>query len=330
MKTAATHNTDLFNIVLLIVSCIVAAVVPFQLFLFVYAVLGPLHYLTEISWLHDKNYFSNNKKDVLLLVLVSSLVVVLILLQLNPDTKNAQNAVYIARLTFIGLGSALFMAYVSDRLIKYAGIGLLILLCSFSDSNILFLVVMVPSVVHVFIFTFFFMLLGALRSHSKPGYAAAVLHLAIPFIFYYLLQYVPATAADSYSLNAFQPLKTINMAVISQLDKGAMRGDMNMLLFHSPLGIAVMRFLAFAYTYHYLNWFSKTKVIRWHKVPRMRLAVVVLVWIASIILYAVNYSMGLKWLLLLSFMHVALEWPLNFISIGNIGKELKARFAGRQ
>jgi hypothetical protein len=31
--------------------------VPFELLLFSYAVLGPLYYLAEISWLHKKKYF---------------------------------------------------------------------------------------------------------------------------------------------------------------------------------------------------------------------------------------------------------------------------------
>src|SRR2546430_5445042 len=38
-------------------SCLLAYAFPFELFLFSYAVLGPLHYLTEISWLHDRKYF---------------------------------------------------------------------------------------------------------------------------------------------------------------------------------------------------------------------------------------------------------------------------------
>src|ERR1044072_3241025 len=32
-------------------------VVPFELLLLAYVVLGPAHYATEISWLHDRKYF---------------------------------------------------------------------------------------------------------------------------------------------------------------------------------------------------------------------------------------------------------------------------------
>ena len=33
-------------------------------------------------------------------------------------------------------------------------------------------------------------------------------------------------------------------------------------VYESGAGLAVMRLIAFAYTYHYLNWFSKTSVIK--------------------------------------------------------------------
>jgi hypothetical protein len=36
--------------------------------------------------------------------------------------------------------------------------------------------------------------------------------------------------------------------------------------------IGALRFIAFAYTYHYLNWFSKTDIIRWHVVSQRRIA----------------------------------------------------------
>ena len=88
-----------------------------------------------------------------------------------------------------------------------------------------------------------------------------------------------------------------------------------------------MRFIAFACTYHYLNWFSKTEVIRWHAVPRPRFIAVVVVAAISVALYAVDYSLGFKWLFLMSFMHVMLEFPLNWVSATGIFQELKSRVA---
>ena len=51
------------NIGLMLISLIAAFILPFEVFLLSYAILGPLHYLTEISWLHDRQYFSPKKLD---------------------------------------------------------------------------------------------------------------------------------------------------------------------------------------------------------------------------------------------------------------------------
>ncbi|HEX3468532.1 MAG TPA: hypothetical protein VHT05_10670, partial [Candidatus Elarobacter sp.] len=55
--TKAGDRINDVNSALMVLSCIAAYAFPFELFLFSYAVLGPLHYLTEISWLRDRGYF---------------------------------------------------------------------------------------------------------------------------------------------------------------------------------------------------------------------------------------------------------------------------------
>ena len=84
-----------------------------------------------------------------------------------------------------------------------------------------------------------------------------------------------------------------------------------------------MRFIAFAYTYHYLNWFSKTSIIKWHLVDRRYLIATLAIWITSIVVYAYDYHTGLKLLFFLSFLHVFLEFPLNIKTFVEIGKEVK-------
>ena len=96
-------------------------------------------------------------------------------------------------------------------------------------------------------------------------------------------------------------------------------------LFDTGWGVAVQRFIAFAYTYHYLNWFSKTSIIKWHAVSRWKLATAVALWGASLALYGLSYELGTRWLFLLSMAHVLLEFPLNHVSFVGIGKELAAR-----
>src|SRR5262245_26704727 len=62
------------NIGLMILALVIAAVVPFELFLVSYAVLGPLHYLSEISWLHDRRFYAPRPLDWLPLVACAVLI----------------------------------------------------------------------------------------------------------------------------------------------------------------------------------------------------------------------------------------------------------------
>ena len=95
----------------------------------------------------------------------------------------------------------------------------------------------------------------------------------------------------------------------------------------SPAGLRIQSFIAFAYTYHYLNWFSKTEVIRWHKIPRPWLIATVIIWLASISLHLYNVRLGIAALIFVSLLHTFLEFPLNHRSFIGIGTEIKKRLA---
>src|SRR5437868_3748453 len=58
----------------MLVAAVLAFNLPFELFLFSYAILGPLHYLTEIGWLHQRNYFATGKRDYFILILLGLLI----------------------------------------------------------------------------------------------------------------------------------------------------------------------------------------------------------------------------------------------------------------
>ncbi len=94
---------------------------------------------------------------------------------------------------------------------------------------------------------------------------------------------------------------------------------------NSGIGLNIQRFIAFIYTYHYLNWFSKTKIIQWHNVSKRWMIITAITWVASMSLYAYDYRTGFEALVLLSFLHVFLEFPLNYRSIVGIGGELASR-----
>ena len=52
------------------------------------------------------------------------------------------------------------------------------------------------------------------------------------------------------------------------------------------------RFLGWAYSYHYLNWFSKTSIIKWHQVEKKRFVFSGVLWVVSLALYKVDYRLG--------------------------------------
>ncbi len=332
-----TGKIDVINIGLLLLSCVLAFVIPFELFLFVYAVLGPLHYLTEISWLHDKNYYSKSRKDVILLVVISlALTFLFIAGQHFPDWLNdfmpgEERNVLTSSLTFIAFGSALFMAFIKKPVIRAIGIILTCLSVLMINNALVFFTVFLPTLVHVFLFTALFMLYGALKSRSNIGLLTVALHVACPFILFYVLPGetffgISEGGKQAYNDSMFQGL---NFHILSNyFDTTAFQGmTVEKVLYESNAGVAVMRFIAFAYTYHYLNWFSKTEIIRWHKVPKARFVLVIVAWVVSVVLYAIDYMLGFQWLFLLSFMHVLLEFPLNYVSVVGIFQELRLRIA---
>jgi hypothetical protein len=95
--------------------------------------------------------------------------------------------------------------------------------------------------------------------------------------------------------------------------------------FYSSTFWRVQSFIAFAYTYHYLNWFSKTSIIKWHQVEIKKLALSVVLWISSIALYKIDYRLGFAAISAVSVLHIVLEFPLNFISMQGVFGALVAK-----
>lgn len=356
------------NIGLMIISCIAAFIMPFEVFLFAYAFMGPLHYLTEISWLHDRQYFAKGKYDYLILLAIG---VILSLWDVAGNYKiwpfnNEENNemargwnIY-QKLMFIAFFSGIIVAFVKNHFLKIIGIALVFFLslgiygqlyndrmAENADEGTLTMLLtsFVPTLIHVYVFTGFFMLFGALKSRSVSGIWSVVVLVICPILLFSLFRehtFVPVT---EYGRNAYgSPLSgegffSLNQEILSKFFDQKLNvpttittneqyrafydKEWTNLVFHSSTGILVTRFIAFAYMYHYLNWFSKTEIIRWHKVPKVRFIAVIVLWIISLALYAYSYKVGLQWLFFLSFTHVLLEFPLNFTSIVGIGKEFR-------
>ena len=341
-----SRKIDLLNIGLIIISLLAAFWMPFGLFLFSYAILGPLHYLTEINWLDERDYFSKSKATpwllggfVLLICLASFFL---------EGTQNPTLAGFHATMSqsfakgFFELISAwvvhlLFLAFVlavaltAFKKVWFRGLVFVLgiaIAFTFNNNNTYTLLVgsMLPTFIHVCLFTGLFMLYGAMKSDSRQGYAAVIAFiLAHVVIIFWPIEatgyFLPKTdpVAENFIQSGFHH-------VLYQL--GLVLGSItsaSKFVLNSELGIRMSIFLAFAYTYHYLNWFSKTSVIGWHKVSKRKLIWALVIWGLSIMLYAYNYRVGLLALLFLSLLHVVFEFPLNYMSVSGIFSEIRKR-----
>lgn len=344
------NQVNYVNIGLMLLSMGLAFVLPFELFLFSYAFLGPAHYLTEISWLHDRNYFSPKKRDWMPILLIMGLISLILLftsssmlfgsnwlddigfgsIMISSEVSLSQwLSTHSSGLIFLAFGVALVFILTKDMWIRIYGVVGMILafLLIGTDSGVkIAFGVYLPTLIHVYIFTGAFILFGSLKSKSRSGYLSFIVFIICPLICLFSPFFINIPISQwgqEVYINTFGPLNA-NLSTHLGWQEGGFSQDW---LYNSNISIALTRFIAFAYTYHYLNWFSKTSVIKWHEVPLGRGIAVVVLYLASIGLYLYDYMIGFAWLFLLSFMHVLLEFPLNHQSFIGIGKELRARIS---
>ncbi len=430
MNALREDKINYANIGLMVITAVLAYFFPFETFLLAYAYLGPLHYLTEISWLHDRNYFSKGKWDFLVLLIVG------ILLSYAAFAKDFGVSLEVYdyfvkmnlfdKLLVFALFSAVLFALVKNLFVKIIAILFMYVFVSGwlspdnatanSESTTVFaLTSLVPTLIHVYVFTGLFMLFGSLKTRSVSGMWQMVGFVVVPLVLVFALPVDPKAPVSEFGKNAHYAkgdgFYATNISIMDHFDliddpvytnadfiafvnkkdfkdanaqynfisKEALKkvtdslkkipnkayimnkqplnpgfqvdnilglfvkedvlSEYQMkpipakifsgfslekyasLVYNSTVGIMLMRFIAFAYLYHYLNWFSKTEIIRWHQVPKLRFAAVILLWIVASVFYTYDYSLGLSLLFFLSFSHVLLEFPLNIISIVGIGKE---------
>jgi hypothetical protein len=339
-------TVEYVNIGLMILSLAIASAIPFELFLFAYAVLGPLHYVTEISWLYDRRFFAPRSTDALPLIAGALLITLGNPDVLGPAATERLNSLHVSGIgiadffktihpdvMFVAFGAALILAVTQTKAARLFGFALVGASCllfraggSDSSASVYFKLfgIYLPTLVHVFIFTGAFTLAGALKRQSAAGYASLGVFLVCGALTLWLPNLAMSldTGAPAVFWKGFREL---SFASLDDLMGKSTQQLIGTNVFTSELVLRLVRFFAFAYTYHYLNWFSKTSIIQWHAVSRGRMILITAMWIASIALYAVNYEIGLRWLFLLSMAHVLLEFPLNHKSFLEIGSELRRR-----
>lgn len=332
--TLKTSHIDWINIGLMLIAAMAAYVLPFEVFLFSYAVLGPLHYLTEISWLHERKYFTNGTRDAIVLVLLG-IVLFMVFFVVQPIFGPSADAPQQMQQTFRqhmnqGGAAIIYLAFMAalamttfrtlSNKIVFLLVAVVFLLGLIRVQTwVLFFAVFLPTLIHVYVFTAAFMLLGALKSRSVPGLLAFVMLLGTGT---FLLLYRPEvnTTISSEVREHYKLFVELNRWFAMMFGQTWTEHDQ---AYQTSLGVALMRFIAFAYTYHYLNWFSKTSIIKWHQVKVGRLTAIVVLWIVAAGLYWWNYRYGFIALYTLSFLHVFLEFPLNWRCFIDLGREFR-------
>src|SRR6202042_2293156 len=284
---------DVVHLGLMLAALAITYLVPFELLLLSYVVLGPAHYFTEISWLHDRKYFLPRRNVAFGLAGVA-IVAALI--------DNAAWFGFVIWMAFVACALLTTTTAAQSAALTIVALGVTAVMAA-NGSSLAVLGILLPTLIHVSLFTLVFMVLGAVRSGSKMQALLVLLYLAAILI----LLVVPPSAETQ--IPAF--------AKVAQEDFGKVEPALEW-----PIGIVTKKLdarltslLAFVYTYHYLNWFIKAEVIRWAAIPRLRLALVAAASAASTALYFYDYAFGFTVLLALSLVHVVLEFPLNSLAL---------------
>ena len=304
MPVSQLDRINYYNILAMIASACLAILIPFELVLLSYAILGPAHYLTEISWLKDRQFFTIKKYDYLIIAVI---IVVVLAFKLPY-----------ANLMFYTFGMSFLLLVLKDNLYRVLAAAILVFAGYFLLTNNFLRTIFglyMATLIHVYLFTGAFLLHGSLKSKSVSGYIAFSVFILCPVLLCVLFNdwhNVPSV----WATNNYKPF--------FQLITTTLRNQ-SVDIYTSKASILLTRIIAFAYTYHYLNWFSKTRIINWHRISVTRAVIIGLVWAASVALYFYNYRIGFKWLLILSLGHVILEFPLNHRSFAGIVNELKRR-----
>jgi hypothetical protein len=290
--------TDVAHVVLMLSALGLTYLVPFELLLLSYVVLGPAHYATEISWLHDRRYFLPQRGiavGLAMLAIVAALIdnaswfgfvlwSAFVICVLLAATSTAMQSMLV-----FGAATALTIAMLANGM-SMAVLGILL-----------------PTLIHVSLFTLIFMALGAYRSGEKFQWLLVALYLGAIAV---LLIAPPAAATliPSFAKAGHDYFANVAPALGRLFGIPGLRLDNRL-----------TSLLAFVYTYHYLNWFIKAEIIHWNAMTKKRLAVVVMASGASTALYFYDYAFGFTVLLAFSLAHIVLEFPLNVLALRQLG-----------
>jgi hypothetical protein len=302
MVSCAMRRTDAVHLGLMLMALALTYVVPFELLLLSYVILGPAHYTTEISWLHDRKYFLPHRGIALALAVVAIAAALI-------DSSSWFGFVMWSAFVACALFTATTTA-AQGAVLLIGAAGLTAIMYTRAPS-LAVLGILIPALIHVSLFTLVFMTLGALRSRSAMQ--AALIGVYMTAIA--LILVVPPSAST-----VVPKFAEVGRDYFGNVAPALGR------LFGTPdlrLDVRLTGMLAFVYTYHYLNWFIKADVIRWADIPPGRLVLVGGISVASTGLYFYDYAFGFSVLLAFSLIHVVLEFPLNALAARQLGDAIR-------
>jgi hypothetical protein len=341
-----TKQIDYLNIGLMLLTTALAFVWPLEQLFFANLLLAPVHYLTELAWLERRNFFVERRRDIVVLFVIGGFwFVSFVLIQLKnyPAAhewyQGLRGYFFFPLLDLIRISNAsfMFMAFVYAfclvikdlrwQLVVIASFALVSLL---AEPIVLFLGVVLGSVIHTYFFTGAFILSGALKNRSVPGLVSVGIFLLCGLSFM-ASEFFPQqfSGLDFYWQRNMGNASTVRL-VVDNLVGALYTGEAPLtdeLLTTSQLGVAVVRFLSFMYAYHYLNWFSKTTVIKWHQIDRRATVVVSLLVLLAFLAYMVNKVFYFFVIALYSNYHSVMEFPLNYRSFVAIRQDWPKFFA---
>src|SRR6202451_2386238 len=162
------RTIDAVHLGLMLAALSITYVVPCDLLLLSYVVLGPAHYFTEISWLHDRKYFLPQRNVAVGLAGVAAVAALI---------DNAAWFGFVIWTAFVACALLTTTTTAQSAILTIVALGVTAIMAA-NESSLAVLGILLPTLIHVSVFTLVFMTLGAYRAGSKAQALLVVVYLA--------------------------------------------------------------------------------------------------------------------------------------------------------
>lgn len=271
---------------LIAVGCAIGHAAPTELLLGSYAFIGPAHYLTEISWLHDRRPLAGRSG-----LLLPMMALMGLLMWASPTMATM--------LAVMAGGCSLLVSEMAANGLPRAALtgvctgGCVYAAATYGSTAALSVVMLFPTAVHVGIYTALWLWKAARGRATAAG-------LLAPAVFVLCLASFAVLPSSRYTHIAWAATSLRFFGEMVQLLNPYAGAD------YRP---GVVGALGLCYWTSYVGWFARTGATRWHDVGPMRLAALCAAWAVITAAYAYDFAAGFLLSLPLSVGHVMLELP---------------------